>query len=333
MFPGRAGNAGAIFLDATGGLFSETSTSTITLENGSQLLADVDTGSGFAAGNITLKAVNEFDVPTIFVHVQDTLGKVQLDAATVHGGVITIQAKGNSATTFGDGDVPTIANDKARGILNATLGFSFEASDVFGLSVSNAVAEIDVNADTDIVGSAAATTTLQNAIDNDSNFQVASAAGFPSSGPFVIQVGQEQMLVTGGQGTTTWTVNRGYNGTALAKHSAGATLSVVTVSLNAEADTKAQVKAVNASLAVGIGISTPTATVTIAGDASIVSSGTVAISTVANSNLGVSAKQNFIGPNTKNKSASFTVAFGYTDAVSTATVNAGAVSLPVATWM
>src|SRR5206468_7337255 len=32
-----------------------------------------------------------------------------------------------------------------------------------------------------------------------------------------------------------------------------------------------------------------------------------------------------LGPNTKNKSASFTVAVGYTDAVSTTTVNAGAV--------
>ena len=68
------------------------------------------------------------------------------------------------------------------------------------------------------------TTTLQAAIENTIPIHVASATGFPSSGPFVIQVDSEQMLVTGGQGTTTWTVQRGYNGTTSSSHTAGATL-------------------------------------------------------------------------------------------------------------
>lgn len=44
------------------------------------------------------------------------------------------------------------------------------------------------------------------------SISVTSASGFPNSGNYVIQVLTEAMLVTGGQGTTTWTVTRGYNG-------------------------------------------------------------------------------------------------------------------------
>lgn len=52
---------------------------------------------------------------------------------------------------------------------------------------------------------------------------VASASGFPGSGNFAIQVGPEAMLVTGGQGTTTWTVTRGYNGSTAQSSIASAT--------------------------------------------------------------------------------------------------------------
>lgn len=53
---------------------------------------------------------------------------------------------------------------------------------------------------------------------------VASASGFPTSGTFTIQVDSEQMTVTAGQGTTTWTVTRGVNGTTAAAHSSGASV-------------------------------------------------------------------------------------------------------------
>lgn len=53
---------------------------------------------------------------------------------------------------------------------------------------------------------------------------VASAAGFPSSGNYSIQVDDEQMTVTAGQGTTTWTVTRGANGTTAVAHAASATV-------------------------------------------------------------------------------------------------------------
>jgi hypothetical protein len=47
---------------------------------------------------------------------------------------------------------------------------------------------------------------------------VTSAAGFPASGNYYILIDNEQMQVTAGQGTATWTVTRGTNGTSGATH-------------------------------------------------------------------------------------------------------------------
>ncbi len=63
-------------------------------------------------------------------------------------------------------------------------------------------------------------TTLTTAITSTSSttVKVASAAGFPTSGNYTIQIDSEQMQVTAGQGTLTWTVTRGYNSTTKATH-------------------------------------------------------------------------------------------------------------------
>jgi subtilisin-like proprotein convertase family protein len=65
-----------------------------------------------------------------------------------------------------------------------------------------------------------ASTTLKSPVTDPAatTITVSSAAGFPTAGSFQIQVGNEQMLVTDGQGTTTWTVVRGINGTQPSKH-------------------------------------------------------------------------------------------------------------------
>ena len=46
----------------------------------------------------------------------------------------------------------------------------------------------------------------------NTSMNVASASGFPGSGNYDVQVDTEVMTVTAGQGTTTWTVTRGANG-------------------------------------------------------------------------------------------------------------------------
>lgn len=54
---------------------------------------------------------------------------------------------------------------------------------------------------------------------------VASARSFPKTGDYYIQIDSEEILVTAGQGTTSWTVTRGINDTQIANHSEGATVS------------------------------------------------------------------------------------------------------------
>jgi hypothetical protein len=56
---------------------------------------------------------------------------------------------------------------------------------------------------------------------------VASAAGFPATGTFDVRIDNEVLAVTGGQGTTTWTVARGQLGTAAAAHASGATVTAL----------------------------------------------------------------------------------------------------------
>ncbi|MGA3029760.1 MAG: pilus assembly protein TadG-related protein [Candidatus Limnocylindrales bacterium] len=96
------------------------------------------------------------------------------------------------------------------------------------------VPETTLNSATTTLNSAtttlsSATTTLSSAITTTTatTIHVASATGFPTSGTFYIQIDSEQMQVTGGQGTTTWTVVRGRNGTTAATHANGASVAFV----------------------------------------------------------------------------------------------------------
>jgi len=70
-----------------------------------------------------------------------------------------------------------------------------------------------------------ANTTLSGAMTaTQTTITVASASGFPTNGAFRIRVDDEDMTVTGGQGTTTWTVARGVSGTTAATHASGASV-------------------------------------------------------------------------------------------------------------
>ncbi len=63
-------------------------------------------------------------------------------------------------------------------------------------------------------------TTLSAAISSTSatSITVTSAAGFPAATGYSIMIDSEQMTVTAGFGTTTWTVTRGVGGTTAATH-------------------------------------------------------------------------------------------------------------------
>jgi hypothetical protein len=69
-----------------------------------------------------------------------------------------------------------------------------------------------------------ANTTLNGALtSSQTTVTVSSAAGFPTTA-FIVRVDDEFMLVTGGFGTTTWTVTRGVSNSVAAAHATGQTL-------------------------------------------------------------------------------------------------------------
>lgn len=70
-----------------------------------------------------------------------------------------------------------------------------------------------------------AVTDLNGAINNSvTSIVVDSSLGFPYPGPFRILIDNEQMQVTAGSNTTTWTVIRGVDSTSAASHSDEATV-------------------------------------------------------------------------------------------------------------
>jgi len=71
------------------------------------------------------------------------------------------------------------------------------------------------------------TTASINALPTTTTLHVASAAGFPASGNYYIRIANEVMQVTGGQGTTTWTVVRAGLGSPIATHASGATVTAL----------------------------------------------------------------------------------------------------------
>lgn len=65
-------------------------------------------------------------------------------------------------------------------------------------------------------------TTLNGAINaSQTTITVTSSDSFPTVGNYIINIGSEQLEVTGGQGTLVWTVIRGVNGTTAAPHGNG----------------------------------------------------------------------------------------------------------------
>jgi hypothetical protein len=71
------------------------------------------------------------------------------------------------------------------------------------------------------VGRGASTTLTSALTASQTTISVASASGFPTTGTYRVRIDDEDMTVTGGQGTTTWTVTRGVNGTTAASHVSG----------------------------------------------------------------------------------------------------------------
>lgn len=128
---------------------------------------------------------------------------------------------------------------------------------------------------------AVAVTTTAEALDaSEPGVDVTNTLGFPQSGDYTVRVDSEWMRVTGGQGTTTWTVTRGYNGTTAATHDNGASIFHVP-------DTFASLDRIKRRLALG-------ATQTTANDAELVDF----IDAVQSYMVGPQGVGMFLGPTT-----------------------------------
>jgi prepilin-type N-terminal cleavage/methylation domain-containing protein len=76
-------------------------------------------------------------------------------------------------------------------------------------------------------GSSATTTLSGSMTASTTTMLVSSSTGFPTSNGFRVKVGYEIVRVTAGAGTTSWTVQRGVDGTVATTHNSAAPVAVV----------------------------------------------------------------------------------------------------------
>jgi hypothetical protein len=125
-----------------------------------------------------------------------------VDMATWYANALPGPAQGCSRSS---GTVPTFDNNSVRDNSVAT---------VFDLTPASSYSCR--------VGPGSSTTLTSAMTASQTTVSVASATGFPTT-QFTLRIDDEQMLVTAGFGTTTWTVTRGYNSTAAAAHAVSQT--------------------------------------------------------------------------------------------------------------
>ena len=113
--------------------------------------------------------------------------------------------------------------ERFRAAKYETLGL--DATEVAALVAAE---DPDVYAADEAYAAGTVTTTVSGGISiSSTTLTVASAAGFPAAPEFRVQIDSELLVVTAGAGSTSWTVERGVDGTAPAAHAGGATVTLV----------------------------------------------------------------------------------------------------------
>jgi type II secretory pathway pseudopilin PulG len=114
--------------------------------------------------------------------------------------------------------------EKFRAIKYEALGLDASQTCASGCSGADTVYRGDSAYSAD---AAPATSVVDGLSPTATTLTVASAAGFPATAEFRVQVGSEILRVTeGGSSTTAWTVARGQDGTAAAAHNAAAAVTL-----------------------------------------------------------------------------------------------------------
>ncbi len=124
---------------------------------------------------------------------------------TINGDVWTnsdISLGSSASTTVNGGKLWSWNTNSCSGSITAPVGKDCSANVTFGF------------------------TTLSGSLtSSQSSLTVVGNVKFPASGQYVVEIDSEEMLVTAGQGTNTWTITRGYGGTTAAAHANGARVS------------------------------------------------------------------------------------------------------------
>jgi Tfp pilus assembly protein PilV len=141
--------------------------------------------------------------------------------AVFQAGIVQIRRASTITTAAAVADAEM---EKFRAIRNDSIGLA---------STDIAAADATYRADSAYKADTTPATTLAVAMTaSQLTISVASATGFPAAAPYIVKIDNELILVSGGGGTTSWTVRenitgeasegRGYLGTTATSHSAGA---------------------------------------------------------------------------------------------------------------
>jgi type II secretory pathway pseudopilin PulG len=141
--------------------------------------------------------------------------------AVFQAGMVQIRRASTITTAAALGDAEM---EKQRALLYTVIGL--DNTDV-------AAADTTYKADSAYKADTSPSTTLASAITSASQLtmSVASAAGFPTTSPYIVKIDSEYILVSGGTGTTSWTIHqtsdRSLFGSTATTHSAGATVTQI----------------------------------------------------------------------------------------------------------
>ncbi len=140
--------------------------------------------------------------------------------ALFQSGIVQIR-RASTITTAGA--LADAEMERFRAVKYETLGL--DATEVSALVAAE---DPDVYAADEAYAPSTTTTTVSGGIDTSSTtLAVASTTGFPSSAEFRVQIDSEVVVVTADAATTSWTVQRGADGTTPATHAGGATVTLV----------------------------------------------------------------------------------------------------------
>jgi len=206
---------------------------------------DADISEMFDTATVSTDLVGA-STPRAVERINDsrTISVTQTQAGPVGDGIVARRT--NASPTLASGVTSDYAGDEIQGIVGgqgtartiaaysthfdlaaaggATLHAGFHAHvgqlQATGLVTDQAAYYVD--AINSLIGTATVNDNPLTA--GATTINLVSAGSLPASGNYYAYIDQEQVLVTGGQGTTTLTVSRGQNGTVANAHSQGSTI-------------------------------------------------------------------------------------------------------------